>query len=129
MDEIRSGGHLLARREAGEYFVLLCDGSGGAGEVVDAGIGEGVARAKGHYDLIHGRISSSWKLDGKSFHWEISVPPNTIATVHVPGSDKSNVTNDGKPVDDVEGVKFLRMENNRAVVEVVAGRFHITPEL
>jgi alpha-L-rhamnosidase len=92
-------------------------------------LGEGVTWAKGHYDSIRGRISSNWKLEGESFHWEITTPPNTSATVYIPTTDKAKITIDGEPIDQVEGVKFLRVENNRAVIEVVAGTFRISSEV
>jgi len=92
-------------------------------------LGEGVTWAKGHYDSIRGRISSNWKLEGKFFHWEITTPPNTSATVYIPSADKAKITLDGEPIDEVEGVKFLRMENDRAVIQVSAGTFRISSEV
>ncbi len=92
-------------------------------------LGKGVTWAKGHYDSIRGRISSSWKLEGETFQWEVTVPPNTSATVFIPAAEIANVTIDGKPVEEVDGVELLRMEEDRAVVRVVAGAFRISSKL
>ena len=85
--------------------------------------GEGVTWAKGHYDSIHGRISSDWKTEDGEFHWKVSVPANTTATVLVPAQDVTKVFESGKSVDQAEGVKFLRMEKGRAVFEVGSGTY------
>ncbi len=41
--------------------------------------------AKGHYDSLYGRIESSWRNEGGRFMLEVKVPPNTTATVFLPG--------------------------------------------
>jgi alpha-L-rhamnosidase len=86
-------------------------------------LGEGISWAKGHYDSIHGRIASNWKLDGETFRWMITVPPNTEATVYVPAKDAASVSESGRPANKAEGVKFLRMEKDRAVFEVTSGKY------
>jgi alpha-L-rhamnosidase len=36
------------------------------------------------FNSPHGLIRSNWKQEGSNLEWEVSVPPNTEATVHVP---------------------------------------------
>jgi len=50
--------------------------------------GGGLTWAKAEYESIRGRISSSWTLKDGQFTLEIVVPPNTTATVSLPGSEK-----------------------------------------
>ena len=54
----------------------------------------------------------------------VTIPPNTTATVFVPAKDAAAVTEGGMTMDKVEGVKFLRMENNVAVYAVGSGAYH-----
>jgi len=75
------------------------------------------------YDSIHGRIVSNWKREGNQLTMDVTIPANTSATVYVPAKDAASVTESGKPADRAEGVKFLRMENDAAVYEVVSGRY------
>ena len=51
--------------------------------------GGGVTWAKGHYDSIHGRIESAWKIAGQQFTLNVTIPANTSATIYVPGKDSS----------------------------------------
>ena len=36
------------------------------------------------YESVSGRIESSWKRDGHRFEWEVVIPANTSAEVHLP---------------------------------------------
>jgi alpha-L-rhamnosidase len=83
----------------------------------------GITWAKGHYDSINGRIGSDWKVANNDFHWNITVPANTTATVFIPAVDAAAVTESGKPASEAEGVKFVRVENGRAVYEVSSGSY------
>jgi alpha-L-rhamnosidase len=106
------------------------DGAGFKKITMKPELGEGITWAKGHYDSIQGRIGSDWKIENKTFHWNITVPANTTATVYVPAKDAAAVTESGKAAAEAEGVKFLRMENDRAVYQVSAGSYgFVSPSL
>lgn len=91
--------------------------------------GGNLSWAKGCYDSPHGRIGSSWKIDGRNFSWEIQIPANTTATVHVPAEDVSGITESGQPVGDVAGIKFLRSERSTAVFALGSGSYHFQSSL
>ena len=99
------------------------DGAGFKKITMKPELGEGITWAKGHYDSIHGRIGSDWKIENKTFHWNITVPANTSATVYLPAMDAAAVTESGKVVSQADGVEFLRMEKDRAVYQVSAGSY------
>jgi len=82
-----------------------------------------------HYDSPHGRIASNWKREGKKLTMEVTIPPNTTATIFVPAKDAASVTESGKPVGEAEGVKFLRMEKNAAVYAVGSGNYQFQSQL
>ena len=84
---------------------------------------EGLNYAKGSYKSIHGVIKSDWKKNGKTFNWNISVPANTKALVYVPASSADKVKEGNTKASSANGVKFLRMENDRAVFEVGSGNY------
>ncbi len=53
----------------------------------------------------------------------ITVPVNTTATVYVPATSAESVTESGKPAIQARGVRFLRLEQGRAVFEVDSGNY------
>jgi alpha-L-rhamnosidase len=93
----------------------------------------GLTWARGSYDSAHGRIVSHWKMEGMTLTMEVTIPPNTTATVHVPVTPKpgeggpansdSVVTESGRPAAEAPGVTFLRMEKDAAVYEVGSGTY------
>ncbi|MCL5020121.1 MAG: glycoside hydrolase family 78 protein [Bacteroidetes bacterium] len=71
----------------------------------------------------YGLIRSDWHMKGTVFAWDITVPANTTATVYIPAGKESDVTEGGRKASNAEGVKFLRLEDGRAVYEVGSGNY------
>jgi alpha-L-rhamnosidase len=82
-----------------------------------------VTWVKASYDSIRGKIVSNWKRDGDKFTMSVTIPANTTATIFVPARSADAVTESGKTAGQSKGVKFLRMENDRAVFAVEAGEY------
>jgi alpha-L-rhamnosidase len=79
--------------------------------------------AKGFYDSMYGRISSSWKVENGVLTYEATVPANTTATLHLPAVSEKGVTESGKTAGKSKGVTFIRMENGKAVFELSSGSY------
>jgi alpha-L-rhamnosidase len=91
-------------------------------------IRDGLTWARTSYDSIHGLITTAWKHDGNRVELEVGVPANTTATVCVPAKNVAGITESGKPVDQAEGVKFLRQENGAVEFEVGSGTYKFVAE-
>lgn len=78
---------------------------------------------KAEYGSIHGKIVSQWKRDGDRFELNVTIPANTTATVFLPAKDAASITESGKPLSAIEGVKALRMEGDRALLTVESGTY------
>jgi alpha-L-rhamnosidase len=89
--------------------------------------GDELTYAQAEYGSILGKIESYWKkeTDG-AFILEVTVPTNTIATVYVPANDKASVKEGGKPVDESEGVSFVKMADGYAVYEIGGGSYNFS---
>ena len=51
------------------------------------------------------------------------VPANTMATLYLPAQQERTVTEGGQRAAKAAGVKFLRLENGKAVYELSAGTY------
>jgi len=71
----------------------------------------------------YGLIVSDWKRDGDRFRWQITVPVNSTATVWVPAKEGGRVTVNGQPAGHAQGVRFLKMEEDRAVFLAGSGNY------
>jgi alpha-L-rhamnosidase len=75
------------------------------------------------YSSPYGEIISNWKIDQGTFSWSVRIPPNTVATVWVPGT---NIRESGQPAEKAAGVKFLRNEAAYTVYSVESGSYTFT---
>jgi hypothetical protein len=75
------------------------------------------------YDSIRGHIVSAWTCDGNKFTLQITVPPNTTATIFIPASGPDVVTESAKPAAQSEGVTFLRSESGAVVYQIGSGAY------
>ena len=57
--------------------------------------GGGLTSAAASLETMYGTVSSSWTLDGDRFALEVTVPPNTSATVRLPGSSDTTTVRSG----------------------------------
>lgn len=79
---------------------------------------------KGSYQTISGTIRVEWRRENGAFELKLSIPANTSATVYIPATLEKEVTESGKPVSGSKGVRFQRMEKDRAVYEIGSGEYN-----
>lgn len=75
------------------------------------------------HESPYGRIASSWKRDANSFRLDVEIPANTTAKIYVPARDANSVTEGGRAIAGSKTVKFVAMENDRAIFEVGSGKY------
>ncbi|MBB5353192.1 hypothetical protein HNR46_003446 [Haloferula luteola] len=85
-----------------------------------------ITHAHATRQTIQGEIASSWRLYDGGFTLETTIPVNTTAEVYVPAASAEEVQESGKPVEESEGVSFLRLEDGFAVFAVGSGRYRFT---
>jgi alpha-L-rhamnosidase len=69
------------------------------------------------------------EIDGDRFQLDVTVPGNSVATIYVPAASVQSVIESGKALDRVSGLKLLRYEAGRAVLEVGSGRYEFKSRL
>jgi alpha-L-rhamnosidase len=84
--------------------------------------------ARGYYDSMYGRISSSWKVDGEILTVEVTVPANTTAMLYLPAISAKSFREGGKPVKRSQGVSLVGVENGTASCELVSGSYLFTTD-
>jgi len=51
----------------------------------------GLDHVQASYHTPYGMVSSEWKRDGDKLYWDVSVPPNTKALVHLPSGHEESI--------------------------------------
>ncbi|WDE99402.1 alpha/beta hydrolase fold domain-containing protein [Lentisphaera profundi] len=87
-------------------------------------IEKGLTYAKTRYDSSYGPIETRWKVADGFVILDVTIPAKTTATVHIPTKSHFNVFEGKKRAYQVEGVKFLRMEEGHALFEIGSGSYH-----
>ena len=78
---------------------------------------------KAWHKSLYGTISSSWKREGGQFTLDVTIPPNTTATIYVPAQDAARVLECGQPAKQSRSLTFLRMDEGNAVFEAGSGYY------
>jgi len=77
---------------------------------------------------IRGEIVSNWEVDEDKIKFEVKIPVNSTATIYLPAKDRRRVTEDGDPLQEAEGVKYVGKQEGRVVVKVGAGEYEFEIE-
>ncbi len=85
--------------------------------------------AAASYQSIHGVISCRWQRDANQYCLAVRVPPNTSATVTLPGRSVEDVFEGERPVLTAEGVTFVRADGDTVCYRVLAGSYQFTSTL
>jgi len=91
--------------------------------IIHPNVLEDLTEVRSGYDSVRGKIVSDWKRDDNRITLHVVIPPNVTATIYVPAANQSSVTEGGKPADEVESLKFLRMNVSYAAYEVGSGNY------
>jgi alpha-L-rhamnosidase len=70
------------------------------------------------FDSIHGPIETHWSRQGKGLRLKVSIPPNTTATVRLPGVTPLDLYEGKKLVGLARGVSFKGLEGGTSEFEV-----------
>ena len=86
---------------------------------------QGLDHAAGTVPTAQGPIEVAWTR-GAALHLDLTVPPNAVATVALPSSstDGSGLTEGGRPLASVRGVRLMSVVDHRAQLEVGSGSYH-----
>jgi hypothetical protein len=82
-----------------------------------------VTWAKASYQSPYGVISSSWKKEAGRFELNVTIPPNTTATVYLPVSKTAAITCGGPNTKQRKDMRFMGYKDGKAVVEVGSGTY------
>ncbi|SHJ22896.1 glycoside hydrolase family 78 protein [Pseudozobellia thermophila] len=64
--------------------------------IFDPHPGGGLTLANTEFNSLYGKIQSNWKIKDSLFEYEIRIPPNTTATVTLPGAKTENLMIDNQ---------------------------------
>jgi alpha-L-rhamnosidase len=90
---------------------------------------DGLDWARTRYDSIQGRITTSWKREGSQLSLEVTIPPNTSATVAIPSGPQREITESGKPLTQAHGVVLVQKSPNNTLVRIGSGTYRFVSDI
>ncbi|MFT3705234.1 MAG: family 78 glycoside hydrolase catalytic domain [Agriterribacter sp.] len=80
--------------------------------------------AKGTYVSVRGAITVDWKKENGKFKLLVVIPANTKATVHIPGKEHNDITENGIALGKSSDVKTIGYKDGGTVVEINSGSYY-----
>jgi alpha-L-rhamnosidase len=84
---------------------------------------ERLTYAKASYHSIYGEIVSHWQCMDDKLKLKVKIPPNTTATVWLPGAVVAKVAENGKNITESRDIFSKRQVGDRAVLEIGSGEY------
>jgi len=85
---------------------------------------------KAHHDSLYGRIVSNWSIDANSvLAVNVTVPPNTTATLYLPTADEKTTTEGNQPLAQAKEVKQTATRPGELVLELQPGTYEFKSSL
>ncbi|MFO7170388.1 MAG: glycoside hydrolase family 78 protein [Chloroflexota bacterium] len=80
--------------------------------------------ASASLESMYGRIEAAWRLEGGDFTLAVTLPPNTEGVVRLPARSVEDVAEQGRALDEAEGIRAVRQEGEAVFVTVGSGCYH-----
>jgi alpha-L-rhamnosidase len=82
--------------------------------------------AKAALDTAYGHVVSDWRIKDGQFTLNVEVPPNTHATVRLPGATLSQVRESSRPVAPGPGISGVSEAGKDVAIEIGSGKYEFT---
>jgi alpha-L-rhamnosidase len=85
--------------------------------------GGGLTYARASLNTMYGLAGSAWEFADGQFRLDVTVPPNTHATVRLPHATLAHVTESGRALKAGNGIRRAFQEEETVIVEVGSGEY------
>jgi alpha-L-rhamnosidase-like protein len=86
-------------------------------------MGGGLTQGGGKLDSPYGDIVTAWRLVAGTLELDVTIPVNATATVAIPSTDPSRVTEGGKALGNIEGASSVTEDRHDAHVTIGSGTY------
>ncbi|MEU1050493.1 family 78 glycoside hydrolase catalytic domain [Streptomyces sp. NPDC005897] len=91
--------------------------------LIDPEPGEGIDHVDFSHETPYGTVRSAWDTKAGPMTLDVTVPANTTAEVRIPAANRWAVTEGGKPIGEVDGVRYVQEVDGDVVLEVGSGDY------
>lgn len=88
--------------------------------------GGGLTHARASHESMYGTIVSGWAIKDGRLTLDVTIPPNTTATVKLPAAGLDAVTEGGKKLDAANGIKKTEQSGKTVVISIGSGQYRFS---
>ena len=88
--------------------------------------GGGFEHAHATHESMYGTVKSGWKWSDGTFTLDATIPPNTTASITLPGAAGATVLEGNGPAADADGIRSAREVGDDLVLEAGSGVYSFT---
>lgn len=74
----------------------------------------------------YGKIRSKWEIKDHTFIYKVRIPVNTKALIYLPSVNQESIKEGGKPISEVQEIRFIGIDKDRSIYEVGSGEYDFT---
>jgi len=78
------------------------------------------------YRSPYGYISTNWKKTGKVFIIKVTIPANSAATIYLPATANSSITESGTKIRGVKAFTDAGYKNGRRIIKAGSGTYNFS---
>jgi alpha-L-rhamnosidase len=91
--------------------------------LIDPRPGGGLNYAKAGVDSVYGHVESGWKIVDGKMTLRVEIPPNTTATVKLPGASLQDVSEGGKPLSGRAEFSGIKQVGDAVLLDIGSGKY------
>lgn len=92
--------------------------------VIRPQVAAGLEWVKCSHQTIRGTVESNWKVTAEGTEFEITIPPDTTATIKLPTAEGESLTESGHKIDEKSGISVLPSDSSSEKLRVGSGHYH-----
>jgi alpha-L-rhamnosidase len=86
--------------------------------------GGNITHASTKLETLYGLTASEWRIENGIFKLKVTIPPNAMAKVRLPGAGKINVTEGGKALNEVKEIRNIEINGDDVQFNIGSGIYH-----
>jgi alpha-L-rhamnosidase len=86
--------------------------------------GGNLTYARSGYQSPYGEIKSAWRFEKHDLIWDVSIPPNTSATVHIPAGPNDQIFEGDTLIQEAAGMEFLQSTDQARIYKINSGSYN-----
>ncbi|HEY4417691.1 MAG TPA: family 78 glycoside hydrolase catalytic domain [Verrucomicrobiae bacterium] len=90
---------------------------------------QGPQQVRAHYDSPYGRIATDWQRTNDTLRLAVMVPPNTEATLRLPGVIANTLREGNRPLDEATHVTLMPETGNPMTLHLDAGHYEFAAQM